>query len=397
MFDIKGPKKAAPGVDTTFAREQLQKVQQKVHVPEAVAKRSPGFLGFVRKLKSPAVLSNGLLFLVVVTILAFGYQPSQNGASQSGIVMAIENSSQTPTVDQVASVTAAANVATSANLLVVNNVKEVADTVAVKTALAQSQDTYVTKPQLVTQSLPLGVNKYIVRPGDSAATVAAAFGLTDQTIRWANDLTSDTLTPGQQIWVPAVNGVVYTVSSGDTAQSIADKFHSDPNQIIAENDDELTGVQAGQVIVVPNGVLPADEQPGASHSSSASVSASSGAGFSFGTGPVFGGDGYAFGYCTYWAALRRQQIGDPVPNNWGNASTWADGAEAMGLTVNHTPSYGAVMQTAGGYGGYGHVAFVESVNSDGSFTISEMNYAGWDVVDQRTLPASDAGLYNFIH
>jgi surface antigen len=227
--------------------------------------------------------------------------------------------------------------------------------------------------------------------------VAAAFGLTDQSIRWANDLTSDTLSPGQSIWVPAVNGVVYTVKAGDTAQTIASKYQSNANQIIAENDDELTGVQAGQIIVVPGGILPANEQPGAVQATTNTASTSSTEGFAFGTGPVFGGDGYAFGYCTYWAAMRRAQIGDPVPNNWGNASTWADGAEAMGLLVNHTPSYGAIMQTSGGYGGEGHVAFVESVNSDGSWTISEMNYAGWDVVDNRTLPASDASLYNFIH
>jgi surface antigen len=26
-----------------------------------------------------------------------------------------------------------------------------------------------------------------------------------------------------------------------------------------------------------------------------------------------------------------------------------------------------------------------------------MNYSGWDVVDERTLPAADASQYNFIH
>lgn len=39
-----------------------------------------------------------------------------------------------------------------------------------------------------------------------------------------------------------------------------------------------------------------------------------------------------------------------------------------------------VFQTSGGWGGYGHVGYVESVNADGSITVSEMNYAGWNRV-----------------
>jgi surface antigen len=31
------------------------------------------------------------------------------------------------------------------------------------------------------------------------------------------------------------------------------------------------------------------------------------------------------------------------------------------------------------------VAYVESVNRDGSFTVSEMNYGRWGVVDFRTI------------
>jgi len=48
-------------------------------------------------------------------------------------------------------------------------------------------------------------------------------------------------------------------------------------------------------------------------------------------------------------------------------------------------------------GPLGHVAFVESVGADGSWTISEINYKGWDEVDSRTLPAAAAKQYNFIH
>ena len=109
-------------------------------------------------------------------------------------------------------------------------------------------------------------------------------------------------------------------------------------------------------------------------------------------------DLYDYGYCTYWAALRRLQIGKPIPNNWGNAITWNTRALAAGYIVNHTPSYGAIFQWPEAPGGEGHVAFVEQVNPvNGAWTISEMNAVGWDVVDYRTYPAAAAADYNFIH
>ena len=60
-------------------------------------------------------------------------------------------------------------------------------------------------------------------------------------------------------------------------------------------------------------------------------------------------------------------------------------------TVNNTPKAGAVMQTS--QGAYGHVAYVESVNDDGSVKVSEMNYNGGPgVVSSRTISAK-----RFIH
>jgi surface antigen len=74
----------------------------------------------------------------------------------------------------------------------------------------------------------------------------------------------------------------------------------------------------------------------------------------------------------------------------------AANARVAGYAVDHVPAVGAIMQTTAGP--FGHVAFVESVNSaDSSWTISEMNFKGWDVTDNRTFLASVAIMYNFIH
>jgi surface antigen len=103
---------------------------------------------------------------------------------------------------------------------------------------------------------------------------------------------------------------------------------------------------------------------------------------------------YAWGNCTWWASARRAQVNDPIPNSWGNAATWAYRASQDGYIVNHTPSPGAIMQTGGGLG---HVAFVESVDNDGSWHISEMNVIGLNVVDHVTRSVGEASNYNFIH
>ncbi|QQR51990.1 CHAP domain-containing protein [bacterium] len=112
-------------------------------------------------------------------------------------------------------------------------------------------------------------------------------------------------------------------------------------------------------------------------------------------GPLSITAGYDFGYCTYWAALRREQSGHPIPVTWGNANTWAIRALGDGYSVGHRPVMGAVMQTTAG--ALGHVAYVESVAADGSWTISEMNFKGWDEVDTRTLSAKAALEYSFIY
>jgi surface antigen len=115
-------------------------------------------------------------------------------------------------------------------------------------------------------------------------------------------------------------------------------------------------------------------------------------------GTVSKTDTYDWGNCTYWAALLRQQAGDPIPNGWGNAADWAASADADGYLVNHSPSAGAIMQISDVDNGLGHVAYVESVDSSsGGWTISEMNVKGFDIVDTKTYSVQAAAGFNFIH
>ncbi len=102
-----------------------------------------------------------------------------------------------------------------------------------------------------------------------------------------------------------------------------------------------------------------------------------------------GSNSFPYGYCTWYVAQKRTV-------SWGgNAGQWYSDAQSAGRPVGKTPQVGAIMVTNESY--YGHVAYVESVNADGSFTVSEMNYAGWGVVDYRTVSPGSVPLIGFIY
>ena len=121
------------------------------------------------------------------------------------------------------------------------------------------------------------------------------------------------------------------------------------------------------------------------------------AGPSWAVGTVSGvANGFSYGYCTWWVAHKR-----PIP--WrGNAYQWWWNARAFGFAEGATPRAGAVMVMGiSGTSPQGHVAYVESVNPNGSFLVSEMNWwgvpgGGWNRVDYRTV-TSMQGVLGFIY
>lgn len=79
---------------------------------------------------------------------------------------------------------------------------------------------------------------------------------------------------------------------------------------------------------------------------------------------------YGAGWCTWWVAEQRASIGAPIPNNWGHALTWYQGALNAGYATGTEPAVGAIAY----FPGANHVAFVEAVYDNGTILISEM---GW--------------------
>ncbi|HWA26764.1 MAG TPA: chitobiase/beta-hexosaminidase C-terminal domain-containing protein, partial [Lacunisphaera sp.] len=83
--------------------------------------------------------------------------------------------------------------------------------------------------------------------------------------------------------------------------------------------------------------------------------------------------GIALGNCTWYAHGRLRQLGyntTQLNSMTGNAADWDDQATAAGVSCDSTPSVGAIAQSDN----QKHVAVVESVNNDGSITVSESSY-----------------------
>lgn len=99
------------------------------------------------------------------------------------------------------------------------------------------------------------ISIYVVREKDNLSSIAKMFGVSVNTIVWANDLKrNDLISPGQTLVILPISGVQYEVKAGDTIQSIAKKFKGDVDEIIGFNDLSLGGkLVAGQTIIIPDG------------------------------------------------------------------------------------------------------------------------------------------------
>lgn len=266
-----------------------------------------------------------------------------------------------------------------------------ADSEEEKTVSNDSSLVVVQKSALLIQSNPITfvsqkprdeVITYVVQQGDTPISIAAAHGITTNSLLWANDLTAySIIRPGDELTIPPVSGIIHRVKSGDTVGGIADYYDAEEEDIIAFNDLPANGaISIGQKLIVPDGQLPT---PKASTVTYATVTGE-------GTGVS---RAFPWGQCTWYVAQKRV-----VP--WsGHAKAWLANAVAYGYSTGSTPQAGAIMVlTEGGWMGrlYGHVAYVESVKN-GWVTISEMNYRCLGCKSIRTLNIHDKRIRGYIY
>jgi len=338
-------------------------------------------------------------FLLLIAVVAIGYQSPQEASSQAAVTTPQTNTSGTdevaPSVDELVATDVAADLASRANLPVATNIANASISLAAKSELAQTDTTAITKPQIIQpSSTRTETITYTTKQGDTIPSVASEYGISADTIRWANDINGDAVEPGRSLKILPQSGILYTVAEGDTIQSIASKYQADASRIETVNNLELTGITKGKELLIPDGVKPAPTP--------APVTRNTGGGSSGGSVVnrnvyASAGNRYAYGNCTWYAYERRAQLGRSIGSFWGNGGSWGYSAAAAGFLVNNTPEAGAILVEAGSPG---HVAIVERVLDNGDVYITEMNnyaYGGFGIVNDRTISAGQASAYRYIH
>lgn len=318
----------------------------------------------------------GNLAVVIVALFVVTGNSGGNAAKYSALQSA-EEAKQSNPLDTLTAMEVAANIALMTQMQETNAVLSESNVAWAKlnSAASISQETLAMPSQVISSDFKTkeDIAKYTVASGDTLAALASKFGVTSDSIRWSNGLSSTYLQPGKELVIPPVNGIVYTVKAGDTADKLAAAYNTKASLITSFNDAEITGLVAGDVILIPNGEV-RQAAPRATITSLSYRSAySRNAAFITRYTSYANPSPYARGWCTDWASYRAAQLGNPV-GNWGDAIYWASGASAAGYYVGSTPNVGAIM-----YFRSNHVGVVEEVSADRTMIkFSDMNgLAGW--------------------
>lgn len=334
---------------------------------------------------------SGLIFI----ILFLGSQYKTRTKAIRPIMHSISQSNFSVSMDRIAEMYLVADLAYSMNLATKNYINMDYVSVVTQYALNQTGGTKLEKPNVINiPNLSRGVREYVVNENDNMDSIANRFHLSTDQIRWSNGLKDKNLFYGQQLYLPTVSGIVYTVKDGDTFEKISNRYGTPREHIIAYNDLENThNLKAGEKILLPSGQLPENERP-ENQIIQRRQSPIQVARFS-----TSAGNPLPYGWCTWYAWEWRK---NNMPWNFhlpggglGDARYW-DSNLRNHFYIDKVPSYGSIFQNKNGY--YGHVGIVTAVNDDGSITISDMNgVSGWGRVGSTNIPRGQWIYWSFIH
>ncbi len=96
------------------------------------------------------------------------------------------------------------------------------------------------------------ISIYEVKEGDTLSQIADMFGVSVNTIKWANNLENGSY-PGQSLVILPISGIKHTVKSGGTIADIAKKYNADAKEIALFNGLSIESQLAvGDELIVPN-------------------------------------------------------------------------------------------------------------------------------------------------
>ncbi|TSC89806.1 MAG: peptidase M23 [Parcubacteria group bacterium Gr01-1014_3] len=96
-----------------------------------------------------------------------------------------------------------------------------------------------------------GLIIYKVQKGDSLSKIAANFGISLNTIFWANQSVKNSIKPGQEIVILPVSGVLHQVEDGDTVDSLVELYGAPREKILKYNKIVGGYLKPGVTVVIP--------------------------------------------------------------------------------------------------------------------------------------------------
>ncbi len=205
------------------------------------------------------------------------------------------------------------------------------------------------------------IRVYTVRPGDALSQVAEMFGVTSNTIMWANDISKSTgIQPGDTLVILPIAGVRHIVKSGDSISTIAKKYEGNAEEILSYNQlASASDISIGDTLIIPGGELHSAQAKAPSKGNQKS-GVSGGAGFSH---PAPG-------------SVKTQSI---------HGYNGVDLAGSMGSTIRAAASGEVIVAKGSGWnGGYGNYIVVKHNNGTQTLYahLSSLNVGVGDYVEQ---------------
>jgi hypothetical protein len=204
---------------------------------------------------------------------------------------------------------------------------------------------------------------YNVEAGDSVFGIASAYNVEPETVLWSNyDTLKDNphaISVGMELKIPPVDGVYYQWQDGDTFDSVAAEFETDPESIVdwVGNKFDLTNpqVEPGSWVMIPGGkrefqqwIVPIIPRGAAGVSTGV-----------YGAGACSGGyEGGAYGTGSFiWPTVNHTISG----NDYWSGHLALDIGAALGEPISASDS-GVVVFAGWSTGGYGNAVAIDHGN-----------------------------------
>lgn len=99
------------------------------------------------------------------------------------------------------------------------------------------------------------IQTYTVASGDTLSTISQQFGISLNTLLWANNLSvRSVIKPGTELIILPVTGVQHTIASGDTLSAVAKKYSVGTDVILEYNNlASADSLRIGQALIIPGG------------------------------------------------------------------------------------------------------------------------------------------------